>query len=283
MDRSSKIREDAAVISNLEKHKKDLESLIKRGNSLEFALSYQEDKSGFESRMKKQFGDRTATYLKGLPCFTDDYQGWYSEAKALIRQLLPDRVEDFLGIMKMPKSRKAITLENYTIEDCLQGLSVTRTTGYQKEKLVGPDAAIPQLRQQVAIVEAAKAKFESSLFDIRQLLQADLFDSEIDPARHLLRNKFTRAAGAVAGVVLEKHLGEVCTGHNVTLRKKDSTISDLNDALKAASVIDVAQWRFMQHLGDIRNLCDHSKTTEPTGDQEKDLLDGVAKVTKTIL
>jgi hypothetical protein len=268
------------MISNLEKYKKDIESLAKKGHSLILALSYQQDKAGFESAIKQQLGDRTAAYIKGLPSFGDDYQGWYSEAKALIRQLLPDRVEDFARLYEKPKSRKEITYENYSIEDALQSLNVTR--GYLKEKVVGPDAAIGRIQQQVAIVEAAKARFESSLFDIRQLLQADLFDSEIDAAIHLLKNKFARAAGALGGVVLEKHLGEVCSSHNVALRKKDPAISDLNDALKSSGVIDTAQWRFVQHLGDIRNLCDHSKTMEPTGEQVKDLLDGIAKVTKTI-
>jgi hypothetical protein len=268
------------MISNLEKYKKDLESLIKRGGSLGFALSYEQDEAGFAKQARDQLGDKAEAFLKGLPSFRDTYQAWYSEAKALIRQLLPDRIEDFARLYEKPKSRKEITYENYSIEDCLQGLNVTR--GYLKEKVVGPEAAIRRIEQQVAFVHAAKARFESSLFDIRQLLQADLFDSEIDAASHLLKNKFARAAGALGGVVLEKHLGEVCSSHNVVLRKKDPTISDLNDALKGASVIDTAQWRFVQHLGDIRNLCDHSKTTEPTGEQVKDLLDGVAKVTKTI-
>jgi hypothetical protein len=143
---------------------------------------------------------------------------------------------------------------------------------------------VPRVQQQVAIVGSAKARFESSLFDIRQLVQADLFDSEIDAANHLLKNKFARAAGALGGVVLEKHLGEVCSNHKVPLqKKKEPTISDLNDALKKADVIDTAQWRFVQHLGDIRNLCDHNKKVDPADEQVQDLLLGVAKVTKTIL
>ena len=35
-------------------------------------------------------------------------------------------------------------------------------------------------------------------------------------------------------------------------------------------------------LGDIRNLCDHGKTAEPTLDQVNDPVAGVTKVTKTI-
>ena len=95
-------------------------------------------------------------------------------------------------------------------------------------------------------------------------------------------NKFTRAAGVLAGVVLERHLKEVCGNHDLTLRRKAPQISHLNDALKGGNVIDIPQWRSIQQLGDLRNLCAHDKESEPTLDQVKDLLAGVAKVTKTI-
>ena len=132
------------------------------------------------------------------------------------------------------------------------------------------------------MLEAVKARFESSLFDIRLLVQADLFDSELDAAKELLRQNFTRAAGALAGVVLERHLGQVCENHSVKIGKKTTGISNLNDALKEAAILDVAQWRFVQHLGAIRNLCDHSKKVEPTGEQVDDLISGVMKITKTV-
>jgi hypothetical protein len=66
------------------------------------------------------------------------------------------------------------------------------------------------------------------------------------------------------------------------LSKKEPTISDFNDGLRSAGVIDTAQWRFVQHLGDLRNLCDHSKSAEPTSEQVHDLIGGVAKIMKTI-
>ena len=55
--------------------------------------------------------------------------------------------------------------------------------------------------QQVHILSAVENRFESSLFDMRQLVQADLFDSELDAAKQLLQNGFNRASGAMAGVV----------------------------------------------------------------------------------
>lgn len=221
-------------------------------------------------------------FLRSLPSFRDTYQLWYSEAKALVRQLLPDRLPDFASHYEKPKPRKDITHESYKIEDYLQHLSVTRTHGETVTKLVGPEAAIPQFRQQLAILKSAKLRFESSLFDIRQLVQADLLDSELEAAAELARNKFTRAAGAVAGVVLERHLGQVCENHGIKIAKKSPGISDLNDALKNANVIDIPAWRSIQHLADIRNLCDHDKNAEPTTDQVNDLVAGVMKVTKTL-
>jgi hypothetical protein len=205
---------------------------------------------------------------------------WYSEARALIRQLLPDRLADFVRHYEKPKPRKDITAENYRIEDYLQGLTVTR--GYLNEKVVGLEAAIPHFREQLSILKAVAQRFESSLFDIRQLVQADLFDSELDAAVELAKNKFTRAAGALAGVVLEKHLAQVCQNHGIKITKKHPGIADLGEALKKAAVIDTPQWRFIQHLADIRNLCDHAKTNEPTGAQVNDLISGVQKIVKTL-
>ena len=148
--------------------------------------------------------------------------------------------------------------------------------------MVGPDAAIPHFEQPLAIIEAAQARFESSLFEIRQLVQADLLDSELEAAEELAKHKFFRAAGTVAGVVLEKQLAQVCDDHKLMTAKKHPTISDFNEALKAAGVIDVPQWRFIQHLADIRNVCDHGRRSNPTPDQIADLLSGARKVTKTV-
>ena len=72
------------------------------------------------------------------------------------------------------------------------------TGGWEKQKIVGKEAAIPRFHQQLIILKSAKGRFESSLFDIKQLLQSDLFDSELEAAKELNNKGFTRGAGAVA-------------------------------------------------------------------------------------
>jgi hypothetical protein len=266
--------------SNLNRYRKDLESLLDRGEELRLAMESECFPDQVHRVLEKKYGDKTREIMARIPRFADAYQSWYSEAKVLVKQLLPDRLSDFVRHYEKPKSRKSITFENDTIEDYLQGLSVTR--GWEKEKIAGPDAAIPQFRQQLAILRSVKERFESSLFDIRQLVQADLFDSELDGAEELAKSGFTRVAGALAGVVLERHLAQLCNNHGVKIPKKTPTISDLNDTLKEANVTDIPQWRSTQHLADIRNLCDHSRKAEPTADQVNDLVAGVKKATKTL-
>lgn len=262
--------------SNLEKYKKDLEKLVHKGELLLMAMQNE----CFPEQFSEALGDNSKEYIKKLPKFSNDYQAWYSEAKVVIKQLLPDRLSDFERHYEKPKPRKDITSDNYRIDDYLQGLSVTR--GWEKEKVVGPDAAIPQFQQQLAILKAVSSRFESSLFDIRQLVQADLFDSELETARELIKHGFLRGAGAIAGVVLEKHLGQVAGNHNITTRKKHPAISDFNDLLKNGGVLDVPSWRQIQRLGDIRNLCDHNKDREPAKEEVEELVDGVEKFTKTL-
>ncbi|MGO2133216.1 MAG: hypothetical protein ACTH3D_10010 [Halomonas sp.] len=262
--------------ANIEKFRKDLDSLINQGQLLLVAMQYDCNPEAVE----EAYGEDFKKLKKILPNFKIEYQEWYSASNALIKQLLPDRLSDFSRHYEKPKPRKDITFENYRIEDYLQGLRVTR--GWEKEEVVGPQAAIPHFEQQCAILKAVSTRFESSLYDIRQLVQADLFDSELAAAQELLKRGFVRASGAVCGVVLEKHLAQVAGNHNITTRKKNPTISDFNDLLKQSDVLDTPEWRQIQRLGDIRNLCDHNKDREPTKEEAQELIGGVEKFTKTL-
>ena len=266
---------------NVDRYTKDLDALYRNGTQLQNAMLRECDPEEFDRDIKRKFEDEAETFINNLPSFRNQYQPWYSEAKALVRQLLPDRLSDFTRFYEKPKSRREIAFSNYVIEDYLEGFTVyIMDRGIREAVTAG--AAMPRFAQQLSIVKSIQERFRSSLFDIRQMAQADLFDSELDAAKELAKNRYTRAAGAVAGVVLEKHLKEVCGNHGITVRKTNPQISDLNDSLKSAAVIETPQWRFLQHLGDLRNLCAHDRESEPTTDQINDLLAGVMKVTKTI-
>lgn len=266
---------------NVTRFKSDLDRLIRDGAQLENSMSFDVAPDAFLKEVRRIFEqdkEETQKFIGSLPISKIGYERWYSESLAVLRQLLPDRVNNFISFYEKPKNRKDVKYGNYVIQDFMQGLTVTRMGASD----LTPSAALPQFRQQLSILKAAQVRFDSTLFEIRQLVQADLFDSEIEAARELLRNKFLRAAGAIAGVVLEKHLRQVCDDHNLKIAKKDPGVSDLNEILKANVVIDIPQWRHISLLGDIRNLCDHNKQKEPTAEQVTDLIDGTDKVLKTI-
>lgn len=257
------------------KYKEDIEKLCDRGDHLLRGLYYEllkskpEEYKKVDKKIHEHFKDES---------FKDKYHSWYNESLCLIKQLMPDRVEDFKAYYKLEK-RKELSHETYTVSDYLVGLVRKDAFG---DYVVSTDSVISKFEQQLDIVKSLRDRFDSSLYEIQQLLQADLFDSEIAVARELLKRGFLRASGAVTGVVLEKHLSVVCQNHDVVSRKKNPSINDFNQLLKDNDVIDTPTWRNIQFLGDLRNLCDHGKERDPKKVEIEDLIDGTSKVMKTL-
>jgi len=261
------------MASPFEKYKEDIERLAEAGRKLTMSLQ-RETYPDHKSQMSEQ-------EIKELPVVSAKYQQWYSEALALLHQILPERVEDFQAYYAPKSNRKVIDHSNYTMTDYLRG--ITRTNSFTDEVIVDRSSALQPMYQQFNIIDGLRGRFKSTLYDIKTLVHADLLDDELHAAEELNKKGFQRGAGAVAGVVLESHLASVRDRHSITPKKKDPTIADLNEALKAASVIDIPEWRFIQHLGDLRNKCDHKKSADPTKAEVTELIEGVRKITKTVL
>jgi len=254
---------------NFETYKKDLDNLINLGNSL------MEDIKSRKGNVEKCKSDYHNT-------FETEYQNWYTLTLAVVKQIIPQRFNEFENLYLSDTKRKIINKTNFTIQDWLNGYRLYITIIPDDYDIDDIDIVIFKFQTQKSILESASQRFENSLFDIKKIVQAKLFDSEIDAAKELLKNGYLRAAGAIAGVLLEKHLNDVCENHNIKITKKSPSISDYNDLLKSNNVIEVHIWRFIQRLGDIRNLCDHKKTHEPEENEVMELINGVDKILKTI-
>lgn len=252
------------MAENIEKFKSDLKNLKELG--IKMMVGFLADGKR-EGKNKKEV-------------FESNYQAWYTEALLVIEQIIPNRLDEFKELYQISK-RKNIGMATYGIQDWILGIRAD--TDWEGNKTF-PDfnAVGMRFRGQVEILKSAERKFESSLFDIKQLVQADLFDSEIEAAKELSKNGFLRGAGAMAGVVLEKHLSQVCDNHSLKIKKKNPHINDFNEFLKENNVIQIPEWRNIQRLADLRNLCDHDKRIEPKKEQVGELIDGVDKIIKTI-
>ena len=164
----------------IKKFDEQLSDLISRGDLLQKAIRFECDSDEFaEVAVKKLGKKRAGELLKKLPDFRSEYQSWYSEALVLIKQVLPNRHNDFSSYYEYPRVRKDLTVTNYAIRDYLQGLQFTRGSTV----IVSVSTAIPAFVQQLNIVKAAKETLDSALINLTSILQADLFDSEMDSAR----------------------------------------------------------------------------------------------------
>lgn len=266
-------------MSNIDKYKNDLDSMLQLGQKMERDLLF---------RCRKDLGtleegdEDIVRVVEG--CFERDYHRWYTEACVVIKQLIPDRYSEFESFYKgdgRKKDLKDLNELTYTIQDWLTGIRFV-TNSHNKRHLSDLGCLTMRFVNQLDILTSVQSRFESTLFDIKQLVQADLFDSELDVARELLRHKFFRAAGAIAGVILEKHLAQVVANHSITTDKRNLTINNLNKLLKDEEVLDVPSWHHIKSLAAIRNSCVHDGQPEPTYKNIEDLINGVEKYTREL-
>ena len=247
--------------TNFAKYKDDLESLIAKGEVL--LSQIQVDKSTNKNSIFKTINNPDE--------FRKNYNAWYNESLRIIKQLMPERLDDFVEYYK-PHSGSRKRIESNAIIHFLNddSLSFSET-----------EISI-RFEQQFRIVESMRSCFDSSLYTIKSILQADLFDSELDAAKELQKKGFLRAAGAICGVVIERHLSQVCERRGIKVTKKNPSISDYKSILQSNDVIDVQQMRRIELMADIRNKCDHNKNVEPTDDDITEIISGTNKIIKSI-
>jgi hypothetical protein len=204
----------------------------------------------------------------------EDYHTWFTSVSSMLKGFAPELYNEFIEHYYIDKKRKNVIWTTYKIQDWLMG---TGSFGTWERN----DAFFTRLQEQLLILKPAVNSFDHLASSIGDVMQAELFDSEIDAANDLLKKKHLRAAGIITGVVLEGHLKAICAKHNIKLKKK-ATIANLNDALKKEEVIDVPTWRHIQLLGDIRNLCGHKKERPPKEGEIEDIISGTKKIISTV-
>ena len=239
-----------------EKVQDELSELLKQGNAV-----------------LKKFQD-----TKKSPDVRIDYQAWYSKALKVMQLLAPDRYEEFRRYYEADPKRKGLGYGTYVIHDFIKGVA---PGAYHLQDFDTRGQAALGVYNQLIILASVIGRSKTILADIQAALLAELQDEGVDTAEALLKVN-VRAAGALAGVILESHLQKVTEAHAIKIAKKAPTIADLNDPLKVAGVYDTAVWRKISYLADVRNMCSHKKASDPTADQVKELVDGVRWAVKNV-
>lgn len=127
-----------------------------------------------------------------------------------------------------------------------------------------------------AVFLAAKEDYEGGyLLTTRALIQAEVFDSELDQARTLLESGYKSPAAVVAGVVLETALRELCDRQGIPHAKLDQ----MNAELAKAGKYNKLQQKRITALADIRNSSAHGHSD---GFTERDVADMIRDVERFV-
>ena len=125
-----------------------------------------------------------------------------------------------------------------------------------------------------SVFNAAKEDFEGGyLNSTRSLVQAEVFDSELEQAKELLKNGYKTAAAVVAGVVLETTLRELCDRGGIAHAKLDKMNADL---VKNGNYNKLIQKRITA-LAVIRNSAAHGKPEEFSDNDVGDMIRDVER------
>jgi hypothetical protein len=131
------------------------------------------------------------------------------------------------------------------------------------------DTYLETLERLMAVFLAAKEDYEGGyLKSTRSLIQAEVFDSELEQANELYQAGYKSPAAVVAGVVLETALRELCDQVNIVHGKLDKMNSDLAKAGKYNKL----QQKRITALADIRNSAAHGKADEFTDIDVEDMI-----------
>jgi hypothetical protein len=114
-------------------------------------------------------------------------------------------------------------------------------------------------RKLKAVLLAAKEDYEGGyLRKIRNLIQADVFDSELEQADELLASGYKIPAAVIAGIVLETSLRQTCQDRGLATGKLDK----MNADLAKAGVYNKLLQKQITALADIRNNAAHGHSNQ---------------------
>jgi hypothetical protein len=128
-----------------------------------------------------------------------------------------------------------------------------------------------------AVFRAAREDFEGGyLSSLRSIVQAEVFDSELDQAGELAEKGFILPAAVVAGVVLETTLRELCDRRSLPQGKLDR----MNADLAKVGVYNKLVQKRITALADIRNSAAHGHPDQFTAQDVKDMIRDVERLVR---
>ncbi len=209
--------------------------------------------------------------------FEAGYQSWYTRALPVVKALAADRYAEFRSYYEIGSTLKRGHWSHaYVIQHYLKGI----------DPFVGGDFDIRELAancfsNQLAIFRSLMARLDYALADLDDQALFRLQQAELETARGLIKVS-SRAAGALAGAVVENHLQHLARRHRCRGSRHKPGLAELNGALHAAGVLDSQVHRQLSWMADVRERCIQKQEQRPTRAQVRDLVDGAHWLIKNV-
>lgn len=120
----------------------------------------------------------------------------------------------------------------------------------------------PEANQAFGVLLAAKDDYETeSLFSLKKLVEAELFDEFLEQAEYLLDAGYYQPAAVIAGCVLEDGLRKLCHTQEITL-PENPKLDWMNSELAKKGVYTKLIQKRITTIADLRNNAAHGKWNE---------------------
>jgi hypothetical protein len=156
-----------------------------------------------------------------------------------------------------------VQLANQWFTSCLNLLS--RSFGVESEHYQRIKALFKEYpkwaesQQAYGVILAARDDYASgSLFDLKLLIEAEVFDDLLEQADHLFAAGYFQPAAVVAGSVLEDGLRKLCVAANIVLPERPKLDWMNAELVKSGKYSKLVQKRITT-IADLRNSAAHGK------------------------
>ena len=150
---------------------------------------------------------------------------------------------------------------NVKVKNLLVAVSGKESMHYQTfveaERINGLETNYEAFKRMKAIFTAAMDDYKGgSLTSIRNLVQAEVFDNQLEQARELLSLGHKWASAVAAGIVLETALRDLCSRQGLM----HSSLDKMNADLARIGIYNELQQERIAALAGIRNSAAHGKS-----------------------
>ncbi len=128
------------------------------------------------------------------------------------------------------------------------------------------------------ILKAAKDDYENEqLFEVRRLIEAELFDDFLEQSEHLLNSGYYQPAAVITGCVLEDGLRKLCEKESISLQSKPK-LDTMNADLAKAGVFSKLVQKQITALADLRNKAAHGQWDQFAKDDVVEMIQAVRRI-----